>query len=104
MNTPLDDWKANLKAQQALERFWLSTDGLSLQRTLEYMGRPKASAINGTGTEAAITGGLLYQQSAGHFALLELIPSLFPEPIANERVQAAARDRVNTGRKLQRPS
>ncbi len=103
MNTPLDDWKAALKSQQALERFWLSADGQLLQRTLEYLGRPKASAVSGTGTEAAIAGGLLYQQSAGHFALLELIPTLFPEPIAELKTQTDARERLKP-KTLQRPS
>ena len=100
MNTPLDDWRENTAAQKSLERFWTSQDGQQFKSVLEYLGRPKVSAVQGTGTEGAIQGGLLYQQLAGHFALIDLIPTLLPVAIAEAKSRTEAAGRVAQGKKL----
>lgn len=103
MNTPLDDWRENVAAQKALEKFWLSPEGQATRDVLNYLGRPQIAAVQGIGTEGAIQGGMLYQQSAGHFKCLDTIPTLFPEPIATEKKQNDARANLKP-RTLQRES
>lgn len=103
MNTPLDDWRENVTAQKALEKFWLSPEGQLCQRTLEYLGRPKASAVAGIGSEGAIQAGQLYQQSAGHFACLDAIKTLLPDPISAEKKQNDARAKLKPRTLLKEP-
>ena len=100
MSTPLEDWRENTAAQKSLERFWTSEHGQQFKQVLEFLGRPQVSAVRGNGTEAAIEGGLLYQQLAGHFALIDQISKLLPLAIIEAREGKEANNRVAKGKQL----